>query len=56
MTKATVVVFENGKGKFCRGNLIVARAQKQGTLYIMHARMCKSESNVAGDLSERVMA
>ena len=41
--------FQNGKWKFCRGNLIVARAHKEGTLYIMHARLCKSEVNVAAD-------
>ena len=25
--------------KFYKGNLIVARAQKQNTLYVMHARL-----------------
>ena len=43
--------FRNGKWKFCRGNLIVAKAQKQGILYTMHARVCKSEADVAADLS-----
>ena len=37
----------NVKWKFCRGNLIVARAHKHGTLYMMHAQVCKSEANVA---------
>ena len=41
--------FRNGKWKFCRGNLIVARAQKHDTIYTMHARVCKSEANVAAD-------
>ena len=39
--------FRNGKWKFCRGNLIAARAQKEGTLYMMNARLCKSKVNVA---------
>ena len=43
--------FRNGKWKFYRGNLIVARAQKEGTLYMMHARLCKLEVNVAADSS-----
>ena len=33
--------------KFCKGNLIVARAWKENTLYAMHARLCRNEVNVA---------
>ena len=29
--------FQNGSWKFCRGNLIVAHAKKQNTLYVLHA-------------------
>ena len=31
---------QNDKIKFCKGSLIVARAQKTNTLYVMHARLC----------------
>ena len=41
--------FRNGKWKFYRGNLIVARAQKRDTLYTMHTR--KSDANVTTDSS-----
>ena len=37
----------NGTLKFCKGNLIVARAQKINTLYLMHARLCEEKENVA---------
>ena len=43
----------NGKWKFCNGSLIVARAQKHGTLYVIHAKLCKGEANVATDSSVR---
>ena len=43
--------FQSGMWKFCKGCLIMARAQKQGTLYVMHARLCKDEENVATDSS-----
>ena len=43
--------FHNGTWKFCKGSLIVNRAQKQGTLYVMHAKLCKDEANVAADSS-----
>ena len=33
--------------KFCNGNLIMARARKINTLYVMHARLCRKEANVA---------
>ena len=37
----------NGVMKFCKGSLIVARARKTNTLYLMHARLCRNEVNVA---------
>ena len=43
--------FQNDMWKFCKGSLIVARAQKQGTLYMMHVRLCKSKMNVAANSS-----
>ena len=46
--------FRNGKWKFCRGNLIVAKAQKQGILYTMHARVCTDEVNVDADSSGEI--
>ena len=39
----------NGTMKFCKGNLIVARAWKTNTLYFMHAQICREEVNVAAD-------
>ena len=41
--------FRNGKWKFCEGIFIVTRAHKEGTLYMMHARLCKSEVNVVAN-------
>ena len=41
--------FHNGARKFCKGSLIVARAQKQNTFYVMHARLCRDEANVVAD-------
>ena len=35
--------------KFNKGSLIVARARKINTLYLMHARICREEVNVAAD-------
>ena len=35
--------------KFCKGNLIVARAWKINTLYLMHAQICREEVNVVAD-------
>ena len=46
MTKAIVVAFGMASGILSR-SLIVARAQKEGILYMMHTRLCKSEVNVA---------
>ena len=33
--------------KLGKGNLIVARAPKTNTLYVLHARLCRNEENVA---------
>ena len=42
-----------GVMKFSKGSLIVARARKINTLYLMHTRICREEVNVAaGDASE----
>ena len=40
---------QNGVMKFNKGSLIVARARKINTLYLMHARICREEVNVATD-------
>ena len=37
----------NGTWKFCKGNLRMARAKKQNTLYVLHAQMCQNEVNLA---------
>ena len=39
----------NGFMKFNKGSLITARARKINTLYLMHARICREEVNVAAD-------
>ena len=39
----------NGVMKFSKGSLIVARARKVNTLYLMNARLCPEELNVASD-------
>ena len=55
--KTIVVAFKGAATwKFYKGNLIVARAQKQNTVYVMHARLWKSEANVAADTSWWVVA
>ena len=35
--------------KFCKGTLIVAKARKTNKLYLMHARLCRNEVNMAVD-------
>mgnify|MGYP006997929673 CR=1 FL=1 len=40
---------QNGAMKFSKGSLIVARALKINTLYLMHARTCREDVNVATD-------
>ena len=39
----------NGVMKFSKRSLIVARARKVNTLYLMNARLCPKEMNVASD-------
>ena len=39
----------NGSMKFSKGSLIVARARKVNTLYLMNARLCLDEVNIAAD-------
>ena len=39
----------NGVMKFSKGSLIMDRAQKINTLYLMHARICWEEVNVVPD-------
>ena len=41
--------FHNGTWKFSKGSLIVARGQKQNTMYVMHERLCRDEANVVAD-------
>ena len=43
------VSIKNRIMKFNKGSLIVARARKINTLYLMHARICSEEVNVADD-------
>ena len=40
----------NGVVKFSKGSLIVARARKVNTLYLMNARLCPKEVNVISDI------
>ena len=41
--------FRNDTWKFGKGNLIVAHARKQSTLYVMHAPLNRNEVNVVAD-------
>ena len=41
--------FRNGTWKFYKGNLIMACARKQNTLYVMHAGLSQNEVNVASE-------
>lgn len=38
--------FGDGKRKLFKGSLIVARDKRHGSLYVMHAKLCKGEVNV----------
>ena len=44
----------NGVMKFSKGSLIVARAQKVNTLYLMNARLCPEEVNVVSDTADEL--
>ena len=46
----------NGAMKFSKGILIVAQARKVNTLYLMNARLCPDELNVASDTTGDVVA
>ena len=41
--------FGAGKWKLAKGNLVVARGTKEGSLYIMQGNICSREANVATD-------
>ncbi|CAO2838320.1 unnamed protein product [Amaranthus hypochondriacus] len=43
--------FNDGKWKLCKGNLIAARGKKQSSLYMMQAKVCTGEVNVADECS-----
>ncbi|VFQ89135.1 unnamed protein product [Cuscuta campestris] len=43
--------FCDGRRKLSRGNLIMARGKKQNSLYVMQARVCSGDANVADDAS-----
>jgi len=38
-----------GKWKLAKGNLVIARGSKVGSLYIMQGRTCSRETNVVAD-------
>ncbi|KAL4325786.1 hypothetical protein GQ457_11G029520 [Hibiscus cannabinus] len=42
-----VNLFGGGKWKLTRNNMIVARGNKQGSLYVTQGKICKGEANVA---------
>ena len=46
--------FQNDTLRFFKGNLIVARAQKQNTLYVMHAGLDRNEVNVPIDTTAKL--
>ena len=46
--------FNDGKSKLCKGNLIAARGKKQGSLYMMQAKVYTDEVNVADDCSSEL--
>ena len=41
--------FGTGKWKLAKGNLVIARSSKVGSLYIMQGRTCSGEANDATD-------
>ncbi|KAK9000129.1 hypothetical protein V6N11_082261 [Hibiscus sabdariffa] len=40
-------LFGGGKWKLTRNNMIIARGNKQGSLYVTQGKLCKREANVA---------
>ena len=46
--------FQNGMWKFYKGRLIVAQTKKHGTLYVMHAKLCKDEAHVAANTNGQI--
>ncbi|KAK9000155.1 hypothetical protein V6N11_080661 [Hibiscus sabdariffa] len=44
-------LFGGGKWKLTRNSMIVARGNKQGSLYVTQGKICKEEANVACDNS-----
>jgi len=44
--------FGTGKWKLAKGNLVIARGSKEGSLYIMQGRFCYGETNVATDFKD----
>jgi len=41
--------FGTGKWKLAKGNFVISRGSKEGSLYIMQGRICYAEANVATD-------
>ena len=46
--------FNDGKWKLCKGNLIATQSKKQGSLYMIKAKVCADEVNVADDCSSEL--
>lgn len=42
--------FGEGKWKLTKGSLIMAWGKKEGSLYVMQAKLCKGEINATNDL------
>nr|KYP63123.1 Retrovirus-related Pol polyprotein from transposon TNT 1-94 [Cajanus cajan] len=41
--------FGDGKWKLGKGSLVMARGKKEGSLYVMQAKLCKGEINITTD-------
>ncbi|CAH9093721.1 unnamed protein product [Cuscuta epithymum] len=41
--------FGEGKWKLTKGSLVMARGKKEGSLYVMQAKLCKGEVNITTD-------
>ncbi|VFQ73259.1 unnamed protein product [Cuscuta campestris] len=48
--------FCDGRWKLSRGSLIMARGKKQNSLYVMQARVCSGDANVADDASGKIIS